>query len=327
MGTTQRGESHTYTLQGVEGTVYPHRYAGPLRDRRGRGGARARSPRPGRAGRPADLRARPRPGADRVRAPIGPGPSGQAVDRAPEQVRSVPRRGSDAILAKLRERLRGLVPPDDVIVGAAVAAADPVRVRREDGTTETVLEDQPPELDPLRARIAQVLKREGDVLRAGNLLLRRTCSAARPRISSPSERDRRAEEVIERFQWITAGHVVHESVPGAGAARQRRGPVPDDLGAGRTSTASTLSTSNVRMIGTEMIQMLVRLGLVEATTSLIAGVFKSTMVGYAAGGRRAGGLAGLPDSHLGRDLLRVLPPRPDLGRRRDAGGARSASST
>jgi uncharacterized protein len=46
----------------------------------------------------------------------------------------------------------------------------------------------------------------------------------------------------------------------------------------------TLSTSNVRVIGTEMIQMLVKLGLVEATTSLIAGIFKSTMVGYAAGG-------------------------------------------
>ena len=33
-----------------------------------------------------------------------------------------------------------------------------------------------------------------------------------------------------------------------------------------------------------MIQMLLKLGLVEATTSLIAGLFKSTLVGYAAGG-------------------------------------------
>ena len=83
----------------------------------------------------------------------------------------------------------------------------------------------------------------------------------------------------------------------------------------------TLSTSNVRVIGTEMIQMLVKLGLVEATTSLIAGIFKSTMVGYAAGGRRAGGVAGVSHPHLGRDVRRVLPPRPDLGRRRHAGGS------
>ena len=33
-----------------------------------------------------------------------------------------------------------------------------------------------------------------------------------------------------------------------------------------------------------MIQMLLKLGIVEAATSLIAGLFKSTMVGYAAGG-------------------------------------------
>jgi uncharacterized protein (DUF697 family) len=45
-----------------------------------------------------------------------------------------------------------------------------------------------------------------------------------------------------------------------------------------------ISTSNIRMIGTEMIQMLLKLGLVEATTSLIAGIFKSSLVGYAAGG-------------------------------------------
>jgi hypothetical protein len=38
------------------------------------------------------------------------------------------------------------------------------------------------------------------------------------------------------------------------------------------------------MIGTQMIQMLLKLGLVEATTSLIAGIFKSSLVGYAAGG-------------------------------------------
>ena len=38
------------------------------------------------------------------------------------------------------------------------------------------------------------------------------------------------------------------------------------------------------MIGTQMIQMLLKTGLVEATTSLIAGLFKSSLVGYAAGG-------------------------------------------
>jgi hypothetical protein len=38
------------------------------------------------------------------------------------------------------------------------------------------------------------------------------------------------------------------------------------------------------MIGSQMIQTLLKLGIVEAATSLIAGLFKSSFVGYAAGG-------------------------------------------
>ena len=45
-----------------------------------------------------------------------------------------------------------------------------------------------------------------------------------------------------------------------------------------------ITSAHVKMIGTQMIQMLLKTGLVEATTSLIAGLFKSTLVGYAAGG-------------------------------------------
>src|SRR5207249_4585052 len=45
-----------------------------------------------------------------------------------------------------------------------------------------------------------------------------------------------------------------------------------------------LTTSHVKMIGGQMIQLLLKLGLVEASTSLIAGLFKSSLVGYAAGG-------------------------------------------
>ncbi len=45
-----------------------------------------------------------------------------------------------------------------------------------------------------------------------------------------------------------------------------------------------ISTSHVRMVGGQMIQMLLKLGLVETATSLVAGIFKSSLVGYAAGG-------------------------------------------
>ncbi len=45
-----------------------------------------------------------------------------------------------------------------------------------------------------------------------------------------------------------------------------------------------LSVSHARTIGSQVIQMLLKLGIVEAATSLVAGLFKSSLVGYAAGG-------------------------------------------
>ena len=45
-----------------------------------------------------------------------------------------------------------------------------------------------------------------------------------------------------------------------------------------------LTGGHVKMIGGQMVQLLLKLGLVEAASSLIAGLFKSTLVGYAAGG-------------------------------------------
>src|SRR4051794_24292981 len=45
-----------------------------------------------------------------------------------------------------------------------------------------------------------------------------------------------------------------------------------------------VSSAHLRMIGGQMGQTHLKLGMIEAATSLIAGMFKSTLVGYAAGG-------------------------------------------
>jgi uncharacterized protein len=283
MGTTQRGESHTYSLHGVEGTVF-------LTDTPGLSeigaGGMVREQEARELAARADLmifvldhdlvRTEFEPLSALVRQGKRSIVLLNKTDRFPEADR-------DAILAKLRERLRGLVPPDDVIAGAAAPRPVPVRVRRDDGTTETLLEPQSPELESLRARIAQVLNREGDVLRAGNLLLRAHLLSRKAQDQLFKERDEKAEQVIEKFQWITAATSFTNPFPAlellaSGAVQfQMISELANVYGI-------TLSTSNVRVIGTEMIQMLVKLGLVEATTSLIAGIFKSTMVGYAAGG-------------------------------------------
>lgn len=283
MGTTQRGQSHTYTLEGVEGTVFLTDTPG-LSEIGAGGAEREREAR--------ELAARAdllvfvldhdlvRTEFQPLSALVRQGKRSIVLLNKSDRFEDADR---NAILAKLRERLRELVPPEDILAGASAPRPVPVRVRRDDGATDTILEPRPPELDALRDRIRQILDSEGDVLRAGNLLLRAHLLSRKAQDQLSQQRDRRAEDVIERFQWITAATSFTNPFPAlellaSGAVQfQMISELANVYGV-------TLSTANVRMIGTEMIQMLVKLGLVEATTSLIAGIFKSTMVGYAAGG-------------------------------------------
>ena len=189
----------------------------------------------------------------------------------------------DAILAKLRERLSGIVPAADVVAIAAAPRPMTVRVRGADGSEQTVLEVEPPDLEALEGRIAAVLAREGDALRAGNLLLRAHLVSRSAQEQLSRERRARAQQVVDRFQWITAGTVFANPIPALDL--MATGAVQFQMISEIASVYGVeLSTGHVKMIGGQMIQTLLKLGMIEAATSLIAGLFKSTLVGYAAGG-------------------------------------------
>ena len=175
------------------------------------------------------------------------------------------------------------MPADDIVAAAAAPRPLPVRIKAADGSTETVLEEQQPDLTALRGRIGQILHREGDTLRAGNLLLRAHLLSRKAQDQLARERDERAKDVIEKFQWITAGTVFANPFPALELVAN--GAVQFQMISELAGVYGVqISTSHVRMIGGQMIQMLLKLGLVETATSLIAGIFKSTLVGYAAAG-------------------------------------------
>jgi small GTP-binding protein len=283
MGTTRHGENHTYGLHGVEGTVYLTDTPG-LSEIGSGGETREREARELAAR--ADLlvfvldhdliRTEYEPLAALARQGKRSIVFLNKVDRFPEADR-------DAILKKLRERLRGIVLAECIVAGAAAPGPLSARVERPDGTIENVLEEQEPDLAALRAQVEQILRREGDVLRAGNLLLRAHLLSRKAQDQLTRERDQRAQDVIEKFQWITAGTVFANPFPALELLAN--GAVQFQM---ITELAAVygvqISTAHVRMIGGQMIQMLLKLGLVETATSLIAGIFKSSLVGYAAGG-------------------------------------------
>ncbi len=283
IGTTQAGEVHTHELKGVDGTVLLTDTPGLSEV--GTGGAE-------REAEARDLAVRAdlllfvvdhdliRSEFEPMAALIEQGKRSIVVLNKVDRLLDVDR---DAILTKLRERLTGRIEPGDVVAIAARPRPVQVRVQNADGTTTTVLETEPPDITALQKRIAALLDREGDALRAGNLLLRAHLINEEAREQVSGERDQRADQVIDKFQWMTAATVFANPIPAldlmaAGAVQYQ---MISELAA---VYGVEITTAHVKMIGTQMIQMLLKTGLVEASTSLIAGLFKSTFVGYAAGG-------------------------------------------
>jgi small GTP-binding protein len=112
----------------------------------------------------------------------------------------------ERLLALLRRRFEGLLPPEDVLPASAAPQSVPMPGGRP---------LQPaPEVEVLLRRIAAVLHADGENLIADNLLLQcRTLSEASRSLLARQRRSD-AETVVERYMWIGAGVVAVTPLPG-----------------------------------------------------------------------------------------------------------------
>jgi small GTP-binding protein len=283
MGTTRHGESHTYELKSVDAAVF-------LTDTPGMSEA-------GEGGEAREAEARTLAvradlllfvvDHDLIRSEYAP-----LIELARLGKRSIvvlnkkdrfPEEDLAAIQAKLSERLSGVVDPADIVTVAAAPRPMPVRVQRADGSFDTVLELEPPDILDLRSRIGEVLRREGKFLHAANLLVRGRVLEQEAQEQLARERDRQAMAVVERHQWITAGTVFANPIPAMDILAG--GAVQLDMIADLARTYGVEpSSGQIRGLAAQMVQAILKLGLAETATSLVAGVFKRTVVGFAAGG-------------------------------------------
>jgi GTPase SAR1 family protein len=111
----------------------------------------------------------------------------------------------ELILARLRERVRGIISPSDVIA----VSANPQSVRLEDGAMLT----PDPDIMPLIRRMVAVLRAEGEDLLADNILLQSQRLADKARQLIDAQRRRQADKIVDRFQWIGAGVVAATPLP------------------------------------------------------------------------------------------------------------------
>jgi uncharacterized protein (DUF697 family) len=152
-----------------------------------------------------------------------------------------------------------------------------------DGGHETVYEVQEPDVQALRDRIAAVLTREGPLLRAANVLIRTKLLTDEAESDVARERLRRADEVVDHCQWVTAATVFANPIPAlnlvAGAAVQL-----DMIADLARIYGHEPSMPQLRALAGRMVQAMLKVGLVEAAASVIAGIFKRTPLTFAAAG-------------------------------------------
>ncbi len=112
----------------------------------------------------------------------------------------------EAILAKLRSRVKSFIRPRDVVA----ATANPLPVELETG--EQFSPD--PDIMPLVRRIVAVLRAEGEDLIADNILLQSQRLGDETRRLLEMQRRRQAEKIVDRYQWIGAVAIACTPVPG-----------------------------------------------------------------------------------------------------------------
>lgn len=111
----------------------------------------------------------------------------------------------EAIVARLRQRVRDFIPPSDVI--AIAANPQPVTVK----SGETLVPE--PEVLPLMRRLAAVLRAEGEDLIADNILLQSQRLGEQARELLDAQQQKQAEKIVERYQWIGAGAIAVTPLP------------------------------------------------------------------------------------------------------------------
>lgn len=111
----------------------------------------------------------------------------------------------EAILTKLRQRVKDYIASNDVVA----IAANPQPAQLETGE---IFQPEPDIVSLLR-RMASVLRAEGEDLVADNILLQSLRLGEEARKLIDSQRRRQADKIVDRYQWIGAGVVSVTPLP------------------------------------------------------------------------------------------------------------------
>jgi uncharacterized protein len=176
------------------------------------------------------------------------------ADRFPDQE-------LEAILQRVRSRFQPTLHPADVLA----VAANPAPLPMEDGGWFQM----DPDVVPLIERMAEVLRQEGDTLIADNLLLQAQRLSTEARRLIDNQRQRQADAVVERYQWIGAGVIAMTPLPGLDllAAAAINAQMVVELG---RVYGCSLSLEEGKELALSLAKTLTGLGIVRGAVELLA---------------------------------------------------------
>jgi hypothetical protein len=191
------------------------------------------------------------------------------------------------VLNQLRQRMQGILKPQDVLAIATNPKSLKIRQHKSDGTFKEWLEKPDPQIVPLIERLNQILIQEGAalVLTSSMSNVRAVKSEAKTALNRVW-RDR-AMPRVEQAQWIVAGTALASPFPALDllATAAINVQMVMDLG---NLYQRKFTLEQAKTVASTMAGLMVKLGLVEVSTQAIAGILKTNAVTFLAGGLMQG---------------------------------------
>ncbi len=272
LGTTQQGSVHTYQLEGWSGPISLTDTPGLLTIG-GAGEAEARA-----LAQKADLLILVVAGdllASEYAELLELARLGKATILALNKTDQMLPEEVEIILAHLRQRTAGVIPPEQVV--AIAADPEPLKVRYcfPDGSRQETWEPQPPDTGALVQQMARLLQQKGSHLRLANALLQTQTLSAAVQQALREERCQQGRQIVERMQWATAAALAVTPLPAldvlAGVAIQAR-----MIGELHQVFDRRITLRQAQQIAHSLAQMIVQLGGLELTTQALGSALKAS---------------------------------------------------
>jgi hypothetical protein len=187
------------------------------------------------------------------------------------------------LLAKIRDRVSGMIAADDVIPIASQPRPIKVRQYQNDGSTKEWLEEPKPQVDELTQRLQTILLNDAQKLIIASSLGDAEALKVAAKEKLNEKRRTRALPMIERSQWVVAGTAFATPFPAIDllATAAINGQMVADLS---NLYQQKFSLDQAKTIAKTLSELMIKLGIVEVSTQAIGALLKTNVLTYMAGG-------------------------------------------